>query len=85
MDLVELTINAVGSEGQGIGSLPSGKACFASGVFPGETCLAEIVSETNKYALAEVREVSKTSPDRTAPFRPSDEVSGGLPFACLSL
>ena len=84
MDLVELTINAVGSEGQGIGSLPSGQACFASGVFPGETCLAEIVSETNKYALAEVREVSKTSPDRTAPFRPSDEVSGGLPFACLS-
>ena len=84
LDLVEITITAVGSEGQGIGTLPSGKACFAPGVFPGETCVAEIISETNKYAVADVKEVAKTSPDRTAPFRPSDEVSGGLPYACLS-
>ena len=84
MDLTEVTITASGSEGQGIGSLPSGKTCFAPGVFPGERCLCEIISETPKYAIAEVKEVIEASPDRTAPFRPSDEVSGGLPFACLS-
>ena len=84
MGLIELTITAVGSEGQGIGSLPSGKTCFASGVFPGEKCLCEVVSETSKYAVAEVREVLEPSPDRIAPFKPSDEVSGGLPFAALS-
>ena len=84
MELVEVTITALGSEGQGIGTLPSGKTCFAGGVFPGEVCLCEIVSETSKYAVAEVKEVTAVSPDRTAPFMPSDKVSGGLPFACLS-
>ena len=84
MGLIELTITAVGSEGQGIGSLPTGKTCFASGVFPGEKCLCEVVSETSKYAVAEVREVIEQSPDRIAPFKPSDEVSGGLPFAALA-
>ena len=81
---VELTITAVGSEGQGIGTLPSGKTCFVAGVFPGEVCLAEIESETSKYAVADAIELLKASPDRTAPFKPADEVSGGLPFACLS-
>jgi 23S rRNA (uracil1939-C5)-methyltransferase len=84
LDLIEITITAVGSEGQGIGTLPSGKTCFASGVFPGETCLCEIVSETNKYAVVDVKELSKGSPDRTAPFKPADEVCGGLPFAGLA-
>ena len=84
MDLTELTITATGSEGQGIGVLPSGKTCFAPGVFPGEKCLIEVVSETNKYAVADVKELLVSSPDRTAGFRPADEVSGGLPFACLS-
>ena len=84
MDAIEITITALGSEGQGIGSLPSGKKCFVPGVFPGEVCLAEIESETPKYAIAEAREILKESPDRIAPFMPSDEVSGGLPFACLS-
>ena len=84
LGVVEITITALGSEGQGIGNLPSGKKCFVQGVFPGEVCLAEIESETPKYAVAEAREILKESPDRIAPFMPSDEVSGGLPFACLS-
>ena len=84
MGAVEITITALGSEGQGIGSLPSGKKCFVPGVFPGEVCMAEIESETPKYAIAEAGEILKESPDRIAPFMPSDEVSGGLPFACLS-
>ena len=84
MDLIEITITAAGSEGQGIGILPSGKTCFASGVFPGETCLCETISETNKYAVVDVREVTTASPDRISPFKPAGEVSGGLPFAGLA-
>ena len=84
MDLIEITITAVGSEGQGIGTLPSGKTCFAPGVFPSEKCRVTIASETSKYAVADVVEVLEESPDRTAPFEPADKVSGGLPFACLS-
>ena len=84
MDSFEITIKALGSEGQGIGNLPSGKTCFVSGVFPGEKCLCEIESETNKYAVCNALHLIEESPDRTAPFRPADEISGGLPFACLS-
>ena len=84
MELIEVKITALGSEGQGIGSLPSGKICFVSGVFPGEVCLCEKVSETNKYAVLDAVELIEKSPDRISVFRPADEVSGGLPFACLS-
>ena len=84
MGLTEVKITALGSEGQGIGSLPSGKTCFVPGVFPGEVCLCEIAGETNKYAVCDAVELLECSPDRIAPFRPADEVSGGLPFACLS-
>ena len=84
MEFVEITITSLGSEGQGTGTLPSGKTCFVSGVFPGEKCRCKVVSETSKYAVCDAVEVTETSPDRTGPFRPSNEVSGGLPFACLS-
>lgn len=84
MEVTELTITAVGSEGQGIGNLLSGKTCFVPGVFPGEVCTVEIESEMSKYAVAEVKELIKACPDRISPFVPNDEVSGGLPFACLS-
>ena len=81
---IEVTISALGSEGQGIGKLPSGKACFAAGAFPGERCICRIESETSKYAVCEVLEVLEASPDRVTAFRPVNEVSGGLPFAALS-
>jgi 23S rRNA (uracil1939-C5)-methyltransferase len=73
---IEVTISALGSEGQGIGKLPSGKACFAAGAFPGERCICRIESETSKYAVCEVLEVLEASPDRVTPFRPVSEVSG---------
>ena len=84
MGVIELTITAAGSEGQGIGTLPSGKTCFVPGVFPDEVCMAEIESETSKYAVAEVMGLIRESPDRISPLVPPDEVSGGLPFACLA-
>jgi len=82
--LIQVKISALGSEGQGIGALPSGKTCFVPGVFPGEVCLCEIENETSKYAVCNALEVIEKSPDRISPFRPADEVCGGLPFAALS-
>ena len=84
MELIQVEITALGSEGQGIGALPSGKTCFVSGVFPGETCLCELENETSKYAVCNAVRLLTESPDRIAPFRPAGEVSGGLPFAALS-
>ena len=84
MGLTEVKITALGSEGQGIGTLPSGKTCFVSGVFPGEVCLCELENETSKYAVLNAVELLSESPDRISPFRPADEVCGGLPLAALS-
>ena len=67
MALLEVKRTASGSEGQGIGSLPSGKTCFVPGVFPGEVCLCELENETSKYAVCNAVEVIEASPDRTAP------------------
>ena len=84
LELFEVKITALGNEGQGIGSLPSGKVCFAAGAFPGEKCLCRVISETSKYAVCDVMEVTEASPDRISPFKTADKVSGGLPLACLS-
>ena len=81
---IALTITSAGSEGQGIGTLPSGKTCFVPGVFPGEFCSVVIESETAKYAVGKAVELIRESPDRISSMVPSDEMSGGLPFAGLS-
>ena len=79
-----ISIKALGSEGQGIGVLESGKTAFAKGVFPGETARVRVVRETSRYCECEVLELLEQSEDRISPFIPQDKVSGGLPLACLS-
>ena len=80
----EVDIRALGNDGQGIGSLPSGKVCFVEGVFPGETCICRIISETSRFANCEALSVTKDSPSRVRPFEPVRGLSGGLPLASLS-
>ena len=60
----EVDIRALGTDGQGIGTLPSGKICFVEGVFPEETCLVRIISESSKFANCEALSVIRTSPSR---------------------
>ena len=80
----EVSIRALGTDGQGIGSLPSGKTCFVEGVFPGETCLCRLISESSKFATCEALSVTAESPSRVKPFEPVKDLSGGLPLASLS-
>lgn len=79
-----ITIRALGSEGQGIGSLASGKTVFAPGAFPDEECRVRITREGKRYCEAEVLEILKPSASRISPFIPQDKVSGGLPLAPMS-
>ena len=69
MDPVDVEIISLGSSGEGIGILPSGKKIFvASPVIPGEICKVEITSEKNKFAHGKCVELIKGSPDRVIPF-----------------
>ena len=80
----EVGIRALGTDGQGIGTLPSGKTCFVPGVFPGETCLCRNLSESSKYVTCEALSVIKESPSRVRAFEPVQGLAGGLPLASLS-
>ena len=80
----EVDIRAIGTDGQGIGTLPSGKICFVEGVFPGETCLCRVISSGSKYDTCEALSVTKESPSRVRSFEPVSGLSGGLPLASLS-
>ncbi|MCR4687984.1 MAG: 23S rRNA (uracil(1939)-C(5))-methyltransferase RlmD [Saccharofermentans sp.] len=78
-----IRIRSLGNEGQGIGTLESGKTVFAKGALPGEECRVRITRETSKFAEADVIEITKGSEYRVSPFIPQDKVSGGLPLAAL--
>jgi len=63
-DLVTITIESLGNEGQGIGTLPSGKKIFVPGVLPGETCDVEIKTESNRFCEGVCVSLLSPSPDR---------------------
>ena len=71
-----LTIDAVSSEGQGIGRV-SGYAVFVPGALAGETVRAHIIKVTANYAIAKLTEVLTASPDRIAPVCPAFPACGG--------
>ncbi len=59
----QLTITGAASELQGVGR-SDGRAIFVPGALPGETVLAEIVREQERYAVARLLRVLKPSPER---------------------
>ncbi len=63
-----ITIEALGNEGQGIGTLPSGKKVFIPGVLPGEICDIEITSESNRFCEGRCINLISSSPDRIMPW-----------------
>ena len=71
-----LTIDAVSSEGQGIGRV-DGYAVFVPGALEGETVQAHIIKVTKSYAIAKLTEVLTPSPDRVVPRCPAFPACGG--------
>jgi len=62
-------IISLGSSGEGIGVLASGKKIFVdSQVIPGEICRVEITQEKNKFARGRCIELMTSSPERVLPF-----------------
>lgn len=74
MTLVE--IDAVGSEGEGIGRL-DGKAVFVAGAIPGDVAEVEIVTSKKRFARGRVVALPRPSPDRVPmPCRHAAECGG---------
>ena len=75
-DTLTLTIDAVSSEGQGIGRV-DGYAVFVPGALAGETVNAHIIKVTSNFAIAKLTEVLTPSPDRVTPICPAFPACGG--------
>ena len=78
MDLIcDVNIKDMGSDGEGIGTLPSGKTVFVQGALPGEVCRIEIVNEKTGFCEGKLKEILTPSPDRTGRYE-DDPPGAGL-------
>ena len=74
-DLLELKIVSLGSGGEGVAKLDSGKTVFIdSPVIPGEICSVRVLEEKSRFARGKCIEVLTPSPDRVIPF--GEEIPG---------
>ncbi|MBO4242799.1 MAG: TRAM domain-containing protein, partial [Clostridiales bacterium] len=64
-NVVTVSITALGTDGEGIGALSTGKKIFIPGALPGEECIAEITEEKARFARGKLLEITKRSEDRT--------------------
>jgi 23S rRNA (uracil1939-C5)-methyltransferase len=77
MDLtVDVNIRDMGSDGEGIGTLPSGKTVFVPGALPGESCRIEIVTEKSGYCEGKLKEILTPSSVRTGNFEDNPPGAG---------
>lgn len=77
MNTVRITIHGTGSELQGVGRLPDGRAVFVPGALPGEIVDAAITREKERYCEASLIEVIEPSPERVGPTCPHAGTCGG--------
>ncbi len=75
-DELSITIDAVGSEGQGVGRV-NGYAIFVPGALAGETVRTHIIKVTASYAVGKLLKVTSPSPDRVQPACPAYPACGG--------
>ncbi|MCB8938235.1 MAG: class I SAM-dependent RNA methyltransferase [Ardenticatenaceae bacterium] len=84
MEKVTLDITEMAHGGSGIGRANRSRTVFVPLTVPGEKVRAQIVSEKNKYAQAELVQVLQPSPERVTPRCQHFAVCGGCHFQHMS-
>ena len=82
-DHVTVTIEDIGSEGEGIGRV-DGFTLFVKDAVVGDTVLAKIVKNKKSYAYARLEKVLEASPFRVEPPCPFHRQCGGCQLQALS-
>lgn len=67
---VEICVDKVVAEGDGLGRDAQGKVVFVQGALPGERVVADVVAESKDYARSVVRSVLDANPRRVDPACP---------------
>lgn len=78
-DKIELTIDALTSEGSGIGRY-DGFAVFVRGTVPGDRIIAHIIKATKSYAIGIIDKILSSSPSRIESDCPYSKKCGGCSF-----
>ena len=73
----ELNVDAITSEGAGVGRLRGGRVVFVHRTAPGDRVLVEITSVHRRWARARMLELLEAGPDRREPLCPHYELCGG--------
>ena len=81
--LVEVEIDDMGNEGEGIGHA-DGYALFLKDAVAGDKVLARIIKIKKNYGFARVEKLLVPSPDRVEPKCPSARPCGGCTLQHLS-
>lgn len=82
--IVELTIEGYGSEGEGVAHLPDGRVCFVPGALRGEVCAVHLLKVGKTAAWGKVDRVLVPSPARQAPDCPAFPKCGGCSLRHMS-
>ena len=82
-DDIEFTIDALGSEGQGIGRV-DGYTVFVPLALPGEKIRAHVIKTTSGYGVAKLTEVMEPSKDRVQQDCPAYPRCGGCSMRHMS-
>lgn len=75
--MLQIKITGTGSELQGVGRLPDGRAVFVPGAIPGETVDIQIDVDKGRFCEASLVGISAPSPDRVTPACPHAGRCGG--------
>lgn len=78
-DKIELTIDALTSEGSGVGRY-NGLAVFVRGTVPGDKIIAHIIKRSKNYAVGIIDEIISPSPNRIESDCPYSQKCGGCSF-----
>ena len=76
-DEIELTIESMGSEGEGIGHTGDGMTVFVSGAIPGDRIMSHIIKVKKTYAYGIVADILSPSEHRVKPLCPVAGKCGG--------
>lgn len=82
-DLLTLTIDGMGYEGEGIGKL-DGFPLFVKDTLPGDVIEAKVLKVKKNYGYARMMKLLKASPDRREPKCPLHRSCGGCQIQALS-
>ena len=86
MKTEEITIESLAYGGDGVAHLQDGRAAFIAGALPGDTVLARISEDKERFVKGEVDQLVEASPDRVTPpcALAAAGRCGGCPWANLS-